>query len=61
MFVVINGREVFKPGEHVGYYLRSPGRSPLICYGVRTDAELIKMARAYFVAGRSGKGLCGPE
>ncbi len=61
VFVVIDGREVFKPREHVGYYLRSPGRAPVICYGVRTDGELVQLARAYFVEGRSGRGLCGPE
>jgi hypothetical protein len=61
VFVAIDGRESFKPDEHVGYYLRSPGRSPLVCYGVRTDAELIELARAYFVEGRNGRGLCGGE
>ena len=39
----------FHPGKaDVGYYFVAPGKEPRIEYGVRTDADLLQIAKEYF-------------
>ena len=50
-FRVQDGNRVvlFRPGKvKVGYYFVSPGKKPLIQYGVMTDADVLRMADEYF-------------
>lgn len=45
----------FKPlkdSADIGYYFARPGRSPVIVYGVRTNADLIQSGRAFLSASR---------
>jgi hypothetical protein len=43
------GDIVFRPkSDAVGYYLIAPGKRPRIEYGVRTDVDLIVLAKRYF-------------
>ena len=43
------GITTFRPGKlDVGYYFVAPGKEPRIEYGVRTDADLLQIAKDYF-------------
>jgi hypothetical protein len=39
-----------RPTQKVGYYFLAPGKEPRVEYGVRTDDQLIDIAREYFGA-----------
>jgi hypothetical protein len=41
----------FKPKADVGYYLIEPGKEPNVEYGVRTDTDLLLVAKRYFGSG----------
>lgn len=46
----------FRPAKiTVGYYFVAPGKKPHIEYGVRTDADILQVANAYFGTQRSEK------
>ena len=50
-FQVQRGTEIttFHPAKvDVGYYFVAPGKEPRIEYGVRTDADLLQIAKEYF-------------
>jgi hypothetical protein len=36
------------PAQNIGYYFIAPGKEPRVEYGVRTDSELVAIARQYF-------------
>jgi hypothetical protein len=42
------GATLFHPRNDFGYYLISPGKNPLVEYGVTTDSDLLLVARRYF-------------
>jgi len=48
------GTILFHTKGGVGYYLISPGKKPLVQYGVMTDSDLLLVAKRYF--GRAGFG-----
>ncbi len=41
---------MLRPAQSVGFYFLAPGREPRVEYGVRTDDQLVAIAREYFGA-----------
>jgi hypothetical protein len=48
--VRVGTRVYFFPGGkvNIGYYLIAPGKKPQVEYGVKTDTDLLEVARKYF-------------
>ncbi len=49
-FEVREGKKLVSihPEQEVGYYFMAKGKEPRVEYGVKTDAELMEIAREYF-------------